>query len=61
MGDRDKASDAMNEFAAQQGIEFTNRSSRATVDAGAFLQGVSAGETSDLGQTRVRARPALPC
>lgn len=61
MDDRDKASDAMDEFAAQHGIEFTSRSSRATVDAGAFFQGASAGKTSDLGQTRVRARPALPC
>jgi len=61
MDDRDKANDAMSAFAAQQGIEFTNRASKASVDAGSYFRGVSAGETSDLGQTRVRARPALPC
>lgn len=61
MDDRDKAQDAMNAFAAEQGIAFTYRSSKATVDIGSYFQGASAGENSDLGQTRVRARPALPC
>lgn len=59
--DREKASDAMNAFAETQGIAFTNRASKASVDPASFLRGASAGERSDLGQTRVRARPALPC
>lgn len=61
MSDREKAHDAMHAFAAERGIVFTSRSSKATVHAGSFYQGASAGENSDLGQTRVRARPALPC
>lgn len=61
MDDRDKAQDAMDAFAAQHGIVFTSRASKASLDAGSFLRGANAGERSDLGQTRVRARPALPC
>lgn len=61
MDDREKAQRAMNDFAAEQGIEFTNRASQASVDANSFLRGAGAGQRSDLGQTRVRARPALPC
>lgn len=61
MDDREKAQDAMDAFAAEQGIIFTNRASKATVHADSFHRGASAGESSDLGQTRVRARPALPC
>lgn len=59
--DQAKAQSAMDAFAAEQGIAFTNRRSKASVDATSFLRGASAGERSDLGQTRVRARPALPC
>jgi len=61
MDDQEKAQDAMDAFAAEQGIEFSNRSSKASVDTASFLRGVHAGQHSDLGQTRVRARPALPC
>lgn len=61
MDDRDKAQDAMDVFADREGIMFSNRASKASVDAASFLRGASAGERSDLGQTRVRARPALPC
>lgn len=61
MDDQEKAQDAMDAFAAEQGIVFSSRSSKASVDAASFLRGASAGQHSDLGQTRVRARPALPC
>lgn len=61
MDDRGRARDAMDAFAAEQGIAFDDRASRASVDPNSFLQGVSAGRRSDLGQTRVRSRPALPC
>lgn len=61
LGDYDKAAAARDEFAAAEGFVLSGYSSKRSFDPDAYSAGHSAGERSDIGQTRVRARPALPC
>lgn len=58
--DFQKATAARDTFAAEQGFALGSFSSKRSFDADAFTQGHEAGQRSDIGQTRVRARPALP-
>jgi len=58
--DFQKATEARDNFAAEQGFLLGNYASKRSFDADAFSQGHAAGQRSDIGQTRVRARPALP-
>lgn len=61
LGDYDKAAAARDEFAAAEGFVLSGYSSKRSFDPDAYSAGHAAGERSDIGQTRVRARPALPC
>ena len=61
LGDYDKAAAARDEFAAAEGFVLSGYSSKRSLDPDAYSAGHAAGERSDIGQTRVRARPALPC
>lgn len=61
LGDYDKAAAARDEFAAVEGFVLSGYSSKRSFDPDAYSAGHAAGERSDIGQTRVRARPALPC
>lgn len=61
LGDYDKAAAARDEFAAAEGFVLSGYSSKRSFDPDAYSTGHAAGERSDIGQTRVRARPALPC
>ena len=58
--DFQKATEARDNFAAEQGFLLGNYASKRSFDADAFSQGHAAGQRSDIGQTRVGARPALP-
>lgn len=58
--DFQKATAARDEFAAKMGYFLGNYSSKRSFDPDAFGQGHEAGERSDIGQARVRARSALP-
>lgn len=61
LGDYDEAAAACDEFAAAEGFVLSGYSSKRSFDPDAYSAGHAAGERSDIGQTRVRARPALPC
>lgn len=61
LGDYGKAAAARDEFAAAEGFVLSGYSSKRSFDPDAYSAGHAAGERSDIGQTRVRARPALPC
>lgn len=58
--DFQKATEARDNFAAEMGFFLGSFSSKRSFDADAFDQGHEAGQRSDIGQTRVRSRPALP-
>lgn len=60
LDDAAKAEAAQEEYAAHHGLCIGKYSSNGSLDADAFFAGQDAGDRSDLGQTRVRARPALP-
>lgn len=55
------ANRARDAFADAQGLSVRSDESKRSLDPGAFFQGQDAGSITDLGQTKVRARPALPC
>lgn len=59
--DAEVANQAREAFAAAQGLSVRSEESKRSLDPGAFFQGQDAGSLADLGQARVRARPALPC
>ncbi|QPK83545.1 DUF2786 domain-containing protein [Corynebacterium qintianiae] len=58
--DVEKAQQAQEEYAAMRGLLFSHYHSQRSFDGVAYGQGVEAGSRSDLGQTRVWARRALP-
>lgn len=58
--DTEKARQAQEDFARDHGIYFADFRSQRTFDGESYGHGFRAGERSDLGQTRVGARPALP-
>lgn len=60
ISDYEKACDARDAFAAEQGLFLTPERSAGAVHCESFAMGASDAAVSDLGQTRVRARPALP-
>ncbi len=60
LDDSDKAHAAQADYLAQEGLYLTGHQSNRSLDANAFFEGHDAGDRSDLGQTRVQARPALP-
>ena len=57
--DFQKATAARDDFATEQGYCLGSYSSKRSFDADAFTQGHLAGQRSDIGQTRVQARPAV--
>lgn len=61
LDDEDKAQNALDVYVEEQGIFFVSRKSKRGFDGGAYMRGMDDGKLSDLGQTRVKARPALPC
>lgn len=60
LDDYDKALAAQSQYLEDEDLYLTGHQSNRSLDANAFLQGHDAGDRSDLGQTRVHARPALP-
>ncbi|EEI16066.1 hypothetical protein HMPREF0298_2161 [Corynebacterium lipophiloflavum DSM 44291] len=58
--DSRKARQAQEEFGRHHGLYFEDFRSQRTFDGASYGQGVEAGERSDLGQTRVGSRRALP-
>lgn len=58
--DSAKADAAKDAYAAARGLFISSHATNRTLDPAAFYQGQDAGDRSDLGQTRVQARPALP-
>lgn len=58
--DFEQASRAREEYAADHGIFLSAHETNRSFDPGSYLRGKEAGQRSDLGQTRVGARPALP-
>lgn len=58
--DSTKADQARDAYAEENDLFITDYASNRTMDPDAFFEGHSAGDRSDLGQTRVQARPALP-
>ena len=58
--DGSKAESARDAFAEKHGLWLGSATSKRSMDVGSFHQGRSDGTGTDLGQTRVRARPALP-
>lgn len=58
--DFERASRACDDYAAAKGFYLSQHETNRSFDPGAYLRGKAAGERSDLGQTRVGARPALP-
>ena len=60
VSDFQKATEARDTFAEEMGFFLGSFSSKRSFDADAFDQGHEAGQRSDIGQTRVRSRPALP-
>ena len=56
-----KAASAREDFIRAQGLYLVSSKTKRQTDTASYWQGMSDGENSDLGQTRVRARPALPC
>lgn len=51
---------ARDEYATAHGFSIGASRAKRSLDAEAFFRGQDAGSLTDLGQTRVRARPALP-
>ena len=58
--DAEQARNAQAEFAAAHGLYIHADSSNRSFDPAAYVQGQQAGDASDIGQTRVAPRPALP-
>lgn len=58
--DAAKAEQARSKFAEEQGFVLSAHQTNRSFDPGAYLSGHAAGENSDLGQTRVKSRAALP-
>ena len=58
--DAAKAEQARAKFVEEQGYILSPHATNRSFDPDAYLSGHAAGENSDLGQTRVQARPALP-
>lgn len=58
--DAAKAEQARAEFADNQGFVLSAHQTNRSFDPDAYLSGHAAGENSDLGQTRVKSRAALP-
>lgn len=59
--DLSAAHNARDEYAAAHGLAIgAARATKRSLDPGAFFRGQDAGSMTDIGQTRVRARPALP-
>lgn len=59
--DLSAAENARDDYAAQHGLAIAAaQASKRSLDPAAFFQGQDAGSMTDIGQTRVRARPALP-
>ncbi|WP_018297763.1 DUF2786 domain-containing protein [Corynebacterium lubricantis] len=58
--DAAKAEAARDAFAEEEGITLASSKSRRSMDADSYFQGVDAGNGSDIGQTRLRNRAALP-
>ncbi|MEH0146614.1 DUF2786 domain-containing protein [Corynebacterium sp. Q4381] len=62
VGDLSAAQTARDEYAVDHGLAIgAARASKRSLDPAAFFQGQDAGSMTDIGQTRVQARPALPC
>ncbi|MHA2788063.1 DUF2786 domain-containing protein [Corynebacterium sp. S7] len=55
-----KAEEARAAFAEAEGITLASSKSRRSMDTDSYFQGVNAGNGSDIGQTRLRNRAALP-
>ncbi|WIM68102.1 DUF2786 domain-containing protein [Corynebacterium breve] len=60
LSDEEKAEAARQEFAEAENLHFHTKNSRAAISASAYARGVHAGSTSDIGQTRMNQRRALP-
>lgn len=60
MDDHVAAQHARDQYAADHGFAIGTSKAKRSLDAEAFFRGQDAGSLTDLGQTRVRARPALP-
>lgn len=60
LDDASKAESAQEDYLALHGLFLGRFSSNRSMDADAFFAGQDAGDRSDLGQARVKARPALP-
>lgn len=58
--DAEQARNALADFAADRGLHLHADTSKRSFDPDAYRQGHEAGDASDIGQQRVRARPALP-
>lgn len=60
--DLSAAQNARDDYAADHGLAIgAARASKRSLDPDAYFMGQDAGSLTDIGQTRVRARPALPC
>ncbi|SDS49613.1 DUF2786 domain-containing protein [Corynebacterium timonense] len=60
VGDLHRAEDARDAFAAANDLLIGTSRPRGIIDGHAYGHGVRAGDSTDLGQDRVRSRPALP-
>lgn len=60
VSDAEKAHRAQQDYADEHGVYFSQFRSQRSFDGVSFGRGVEAGNRSDLGQTRVQARRALP-
>ena len=58
--DAEQARDALEQFAEARGMLLSKDASRRLFDPVAYGQGHADGDMSDIGQRRVRSRPALP-
>lgn len=58
--DAQRAEDLMNEMLTRDGHKVTTETSRRRIDRAAYGQGDSAAQSTDIGQTRVANRAALP-
>ncbi|WJY67338.1 DUF2786 domain-containing protein [Corynebacterium auris] len=60
VSDQRRAEEAQRAYVEAEGLVSRSSRSRGAFDGGAFNLGFRAGQNTDLGQTRVRQRPALP-
>ncbi|WP_394282125.1 DUF2786 domain-containing protein [Corynebacterium sp.] len=58
--DASRATEARDNFLFENNLKASAKNSQRSMNAHAYFNGMDAGDMSDLGQTRLRQRPALP-